>query len=184
MPPHKVITVDQRDQAIALCRAGEGRNAIAKQVGISGASVTKIIAEAGLTFDREATAVAVKARKVVLQDKRQQIMSDLLDDAARLRTLIWQPMVYRELGRFADAKAEGGTGGAQWSEFVEYRQPMPTPQDQQRLMQSAGIALDKSLKLMEADADQGTDAAKSMLTQLGEQLGALMDAARAERSED
>ena len=167
------ITAEQRDQAILLCRSGEGRNAIARQVGISSASVSKIISEAGLSFDRERTAVATKARQVVLAEKRAKIEGDLLDDAARLRALIWSPITYRELGRFADAKGVGGSGGAQRSEFVEYTQPTPTPTDQHKLMQAAGIALDKSIKLMEAGADQGTDHAKSMLTQLGDALGEL-----------
>lgn len=60
----------QKRRIRALHKKGLGRNEIARQTGVSLATVTKVCHEAGLTFDRSKTAVAVEARKIDLADLR------------------------------------------------------------------------------------------------------------------
>lgn len=165
------ITDEKKSLAIAMCRDGKTRNHIAKTLGIAAGSVSKIAADAGLSFDRDQIRAATEARTADLREKRSQLENLYLDDALRLRALVWQPMTYRDLGRFADEKGEGGSGGRQWSEYVEYRQDTPTPQDQRTLMLASTTAATASQRLADAAADQNTEQAKSMLTQLMVGLG-------------
>jgi hypothetical protein len=158
------ISDEQRDLVISMARTGQGRNQIARIVGLGAGTVTKIVTEAGLSFDRKATAAATKTRKIELAEKRSQLELDYLNDAQRLRRLLWQPYTYRELGTFAD-------GPDKYSRFVEYVQATPTPQDQERLMRASAQAAQQSQRIADSAADQNTDAAKSMLAGLQEALG-------------
>lgn len=172
------ITDEQRDLAISMARTGKGRNEIARVTGISAGSVSKLVHEAGLSFDRAATEVAVKSRKIELAERRAQLELDYLEDAQRLRRLIWTRTTYRELGSF------GGGDTAKYSAFVEYEQDTPTPSDQLKLMQASTAARKASQDIADAASDQGTEAAKSMLATLGETLaGAWESLLKAESAE-
>lgn len=160
------ITDEQRDLAISMARNGQGRNAIARVVGISVGSVTNIIRDAGLSFDRAATEQATKARKVEMAERRAALELDYLEDAQRLRRLLWTETEYRDLGSFADAD-----GGRKYSQYVSYLAPHPIPADQLKLMQASTTAVTASQKIADAASDQGTEAAKSMLAGLQEMLG-------------
>ena len=165
------ITDEQRQQVLRLHRNGEGRNAIAATVGISAGSVTKICHDAGLSFDRAATEQATKSRKADLAARRAELELHFVQDAARLREQLWQPATYRQLGKFADEKGEGGSGGRQWTEVVEWTQPTPTYMDQLKIVQAASTAVAAAQRISDSAANVDNDHAKSMLGQLMLGLG-------------
>ncbi|MBT2425225.1 helix-turn-helix domain-containing protein [Streptomyces sp. ISL-112] len=79
------IPDEQRDQVVELARAGRARNEIAREVGISTASVSRICADAGVGFDRSLTAAALQARVIDLKAARIGLATDLLDDVTVAR---------------------------------------------------------------------------------------------------
>lgn len=152
------LTDGERDRIRQLHAAGTTRNDIARDLGRSPASVSKVCADLGLTFDRTAVQAATEARKADAASRRAILELDLLDDAARLRKQLWQS------ARYIDH------GGKDYDR-VEWTQDEPTAVDKLKLMQAVGVAIDRSLKLAEHDSDQGVDQAKSMLGDLMTQLG-------------
>lgn len=72
--------------------AGLGRNDIAREVGVAGATVSKVCEKAGILFDRRATeqatrAAAVDAKKRRAQMLAQQIEIQFLTQQAMLKSL-------------------------------------------------------------------------------------------------
>lgn len=151
-PVPKPITDDERQRVRDLHATGLGRNDIARELERSGASISKIASELGLSFARgPEVAAATEARVADAKAKRAELMNTLLDDATRLRAQIWEPHEYR---------AHGGR------DFVEQRwtQPEPTSADKLKLMQAATIAVDRSLRLDLHDSDtQGLPAVDAWL---------------------
>ncbi len=152
------VTQEDRDRVADLHARGYGRNAIAREVGRPGSVVTGICQALGLTFDRAATKVAVAARKTEAAAVRSELELQLLDDAQRLRAQIWQPHEYID------------HGGKDFTK-VTWTQPEPSPVDKLKLMQAAGAAIDRSVKLGDLDKDDEVEAARSMLVNLFEQFG-------------
>lgn len=149
---------DDRDRLRQLHAAGMTRNDIARELGRSGASISKYAADMGLSFDRSSVQAATAARKADAAAKRAALQMVLLDDAARLRGQMWQPHTYID------------HGGKEYLR-VEWEQDEPTPTDKLKLMQATGAAIDRSLRLAEHDADGGLEQAKSLLGDLGRALG-------------
>ncbi|MFG2311171.1 hypothetical protein ACGFS9_21250 [Streptomyces sp. NPDC048566] len=78
-------TPDPRTQVVDLARAGHGRNEVARLTGIPPTTVTRIAAEAGVTFDRTATAQATEARVIDAKAKRVLLGGHLLEDIDQAR---------------------------------------------------------------------------------------------------
>ena len=156
------LTQADRDRVRELHAAGRNRNQIAKDIGRSGATVSKIAGELGLSFDRELVKAATDAKVADAREKRAQLMLDYLTDAQRLRTQLWVATQYRE---------HGGR------DFVrqEWTQPEPTAADKLKLMQASTSASGASLRLDLHDGDRGADGAKSMLGALAAGLQAAYD---------
>lgn len=163
------ITDEDRRRVRDLHAAGEPRNAIAKALGRSGATVSKIAAELGLDFDRTAVKAATEAKVADARARRAALMLDLLGDAQRLRTQLWQPHTYVD---------HGGR------DFVRetWTQPEPTAADKLKLMQAAATAANTSLRLDEHDTSSGDEGAKSMIGALAAGLQAAYDQLEAEES--
>jgi hypothetical protein len=151
------VQPEQRARAIKLAKAGKGRNEIAKLLGLSAPSVTRIIAAAGLSFDRSKTAVAVEAHRI---------------DRAAVRADIIDRMYKRSQKILSRVEADSFT----------YRMPTqlgsetvtddaPPPGDEKNLASAVGIYLDKATRLELVDNDSGVSAARSMLADLGQMLG-------------
>ncbi|MFI8303691.1 hypothetical protein ACIF80_09600 [Streptomyces sp. NPDC085927] len=86
MSPAIPIPAEVRAEVLRLAREGVARNEIARRVEVSSASVTRICAgEEGISFDRSATAVAVRARAVDLKAARLGLAGDLLEDVGEAR---------------------------------------------------------------------------------------------------
>jgi hypothetical protein len=93
------LTSAKRKRILALHAEGKGRNDIAREAGVSAASVSKIIAEAGLSFDRTATKARDRGeegrlpRLVALQRHMDLERHDADEKAANAKSMLL------ELGR-------------------------------------------------------------------------------------
>lgn len=161
---NRPLTRHDSDRVRQLHAAGLARNDIAREIGRSPSTVTKLARELGLAFDRTATAAATHAKVLDAKAKRAALMNDYLDDAQRLRQQLWEPHEYRD---------HGG------KDFVEARwtQPEPTAADKLKLMQASTTAAHSSLRLDLHDGD-------ASIEQVGSLLGGLFDSLRARHPED
>ncbi|TXS34766.1 hypothetical protein [Streptomyces sp. OR43] len=145
---------DKWDTLRALHADGLGRNAIAREMGIAPAAVSRTAAHLGLTFDRSKIQAATAARLADLAERRSILADKLTSDAERLRAQMWEPTV---------VFAFGGKNNVYTEEPVSE----PPPADKRSIMGTAGMAIDKSLKLAPAETSgSGADDAKSMLGKL------------------
>jgi len=153
----KRITPEDRQAVLDLHKAGRSRNDISRETGVSAGSVTTIIRDAGGSFERTATEAATKAKKADLAARRAALEEALIGDAERLRARIWQPRDY--------ARPVGGIGLVEWS-LSE-----PAAEDQLKLMQAAGAAVDRALKIdQHAQATSGADETRGLLGELFDQI--------------
>ncbi|MET9253762.1 helix-turn-helix domain-containing protein [Streptomyces sp. NPDC003717] len=149
-----------REKVRELHAAGKSRNHIAKAIGRSPSTVSKIAAacDPPLTFDRAAeVAVATEVRRADLAARRTALALTLQQDAEQLRAQLWTPCT---IGAF------GGKDNV-WSQT---RLDRPTFQDQRAIIAATGTAIDRSLKLAPAEGGDGVEQVRSMLGTLGEAL--------------
>jgi len=138
-----------------LAAEGVGRNEVARRVGCAISTVTRY-APAG-SFDRAATAAAVKARQTDLAARRAALAANLLADAERLREQMWQPgVVY----------AFGGKD----NDYNEHPVDEPPAAEKRTLMQAATAAMTAHLKLIDHDVDNGVDEARDVAKAIAEGL--------------
>lgn len=155
--PERVLTASEEATIRRLHGEGASRNAMAKAVGVAPATMTRFLAELGLSIDRAAPEEAIRARSVDMAVRRQQLAEALLVDAARLREQMWRPyQVY--------------SFGGRENTFETAMLPEPPAQEKLALLRSASGAIDKSLRLVEFDRGGEADAAKSMLGRLAEAM--------------
>lgn len=152
------ITDETRNLITTLHAQGLSRNAIAKQAGVSGATVTKVCHQAGLTFDRTATRAAVAAAVVDAKARRAELTQLLLEDAHRLRQQLWEPTTLLNFG---------GKDNTLNSTTL----PEPLFVDKKNIMSAVGTAVDRIVKLETLDNDNGVSDAESMLNKLIEGIG-------------
>ncbi|MDR1634000.1 MAG: hypothetical protein LBS27_03570 [Bifidobacteriaceae bacterium] len=129
----------------ALHAEGCSQHQAAERMGRSRTTVYRASARLGLAWDRSRTQAAVAAVAVDVQQRRSALEAALLGEAERTLAQLRQPQTY-----FAWA----GKGRAP----VEHTTPEPMPADQLRLMQAAGLAIDRALKIAQHH-NQTTDPA-------------------------
>lgn len=122
---------------------GASAGQIARDHSVARSTVTKLAADNDLgdAFERAQTAKAAHAKQLDNKAKRAQLASDLLDDAQRLRGRIWgshKVVVSTPLGAEVVTLDE--------NPLAEIRSGMT----------ALGIAIDKSVRLEQVDAD-GSD---------------------------
>lgn len=96
------LTPEQREAVLTSARSGASRNEVARQTGVSPASVTRICTAAGVSFDRTATAVAVQARVIDQKAARVNLAGNLLDDITEARVRLYrttEPRDFFDLAR-------------------------------------------------------------------------------------
>lgn len=146
--PRRPVTPAERQQVADLHAAGQSRAAIAKELQRSPTTVGKIAAELGLVWDRAATVVATAAKTADLAARRAELAGLLLDDAFRIRTRF-----------FAEYVIKQAVGSGEGVEVVTMRYDQPPAAELRNLITSVGIAVDKHLALVKADADTSGRAA-------------------------
>lgn len=137
------VSQETANRVLELHEQGLGRNAIARECGVSFSVVTRVVAQAGKTFDRTATAVAVEARKVDAAAKRTELQNRLLEDALRMRRKLWQPAVVYNFG-------------GKDNTYEERTLDEPPFADKLKIMQAVATATTTSLRLAEHDSGQQT----------------------------
>lgn len=153
MPRGRPVDAATRARVQDLHAQGWTRNAIAREVGMSGSTVSGIIRAAGGSFDREATRQATEAAQQDAAAARAQLSLDLLADAQRLRAQLWAPTRHGQFGGKENV----------WSEV---RLPEPTFGDKRAITAAVGNLVRDHVRLAEADADTGHTEAAAMLTSL------------------
>lgn len=88
---HTVITAAVKRKVVKLHGEGKSRNAIARELGIAFATVTKICQAAGLTFDRTATKAAVEARQIDNRARRVALIDRAYTRAEHLYARLEAP---------------------------------------------------------------------------------------------
>ncbi|MFG2970797.1 hypothetical protein ACGFZS_46765 [Streptomyces sp. NPDC048288] len=169
--PSGTISADRFDEFRALHALGLGRNAIAREMDIAQACASRTAAYLGLTFDRTQIQAATEARLADLAERRSQLATDLIEDAERLREQMWEPAIIYSFGGKDNTYAE---------------EPVSEPPaaDKRALMSTAGMAIDRSLKLVPAQGEAGTDNAVSMLDNLAAGIAALAAQNRQQAADD
>lgn len=139
------VTDTDREAVRRLHGEGRPRNVIAREIGRSGSTVSKIAAELGLSFDRaETTAVATAARSADLASRRVDFATRLHDIAEREADKLSAPTLY-------------WAWGGKDHKYAERVQPEPTPTDRRAIMSTLATALDRSLKLVPPKDDAAAE---------------------------
>jgi ParB-like chromosome segregation protein Spo0J len=128
------INDDDREQVRRLHAEGLGRNDIARAIGRSPSTVSKIAAALGLTFDRTATAVATEARKADARAMRAEIAIGLLEDVVRLRAQLFKSCTVFNFG-------------GKENTFEQALIDEPTFADKRNILTAIGTAVDRAMKL-------------------------------------
>jgi hypothetical protein len=153
-PTRRPVTDADYEQVRTLHAQGLGRNDIAREMGRSGQVISRLAAEMGLSFARAGeVAAATEVRRADLAARRILLAEQLQSDAENLRAQMWQPTI---------VYAFGGKDNT----YEQHLLDQAPAADKKALMATAGMALDRSLKLEPIRDDSGADAARSMLGQL------------------
>lgn len=134
-----------------LHAAGQSLGQIAAELGRSKSTVSKFARQNQLTWGAERTAAATEAKVATNRDKRAALESRFLDEAALLLDqLHGQHLVFNF--------------GGKDNTYEQHILPEPDVQSKRTLIQAAGTAVDKAVKLAEVDkAGAGAEAGKSMV---------------------
>lgn len=134
------IDAQKRAHVVELIRGGMGRNEVARESGVSVASVTKIAGEEGLSFDRTASMAATAARKADNAKTRAELTGLLYQRAREFLDQIGQPHT---------VFAFGGKDNV----YNERTLDRPPTGDIRNLMTSTGIAVQRAAELERFDID-------------------------------
>ncbi|WP_214317262.1 helix-turn-helix domain-containing protein [Nonomuraea sediminis] len=151
------LTDDERQQIRDLHAAGHGCNQIARELGRDRSTISRAAADMSLSFDRKQTRQATQARVDDARARRSKLALDLLGDAERLRKQLWEPCTIHSFG---------GRENVYSSELVNE----PPFRDKRDILASVGLAVDKSMRLLDYDANSGASEARSMLSAIAEAL--------------
>ncbi|MCG7524929.1 helix-turn-helix domain-containing protein [Streptomyces sp. OfavH-34-F] len=157
--PRPITDADRR-QVRELHAAGKSRNEIARALGRSPSTVSKIAGQVDppLAFDRaEQVEAATRVRTADLAARRAALALALQTDAERLRAQLFAPTVH---GEFAGKEGHWQTANLPQPRFV----------DQRAIVASVQTAVGTSLRLAPAEGGEDAGQVRSMLGALGEAL--------------
>lgn len=171
MPNQNGLPVTEEDykRVRQLHALGMGRNAIAREIDRAQRTVSVIAGELGLVFDASMTEDATRHRVAQLAALRADTAVDLHLDALRLTQQMWEPATIYNFG-------------GKDNTYRDKQVNEPPSGDKKNLMAAAGIALEKSLKLVPPADDSGVEDAQSVLGQLMVGLRAAYDQAKSEEA--
>jgi len=139
-------TTQQDQQLTDLHAAGLSLRVCATRMGRSTSGVSDHAKRIGLSWDRSKTKAATDARVADNKARRAALESTLLVKADQLIAQIDAPHVVFNFG-------------GKDNTYEEHLLKKPPTSDIRNLMQSAGIAIDRSLKLADHDGTGGDNAA-------------------------
>lgn len=141
-----------------LHAAGRSLSSIAADLDRPKSTVSDVARHLGLTWDTAITERASKARKVHAANLRSLLEVKLLEEAERLVDEMRQPcLVY----------AFGGRDNS----YAEEHHDQPDAVAKLKLMQAAGAAVDRALRIDQHASAGSADGVKSLLSSLGQALG-------------
>lgn len=154
MNQHTNPVTEEEHQLIRRLHAeGKGRNEIARITGRAQRTISVFCDAEGLVFDCTWTEEATRHRMAQLAEKRTILAEALTDDAMLLTEQQWQPAIVFNIGGKDNV-------------YTQQEVPEPPSDAKRNLMAAAGIAIEKSLKLVPPADDGGAEAARSMVGQL------------------
>lgn len=152
------VTDAERELIRALHAQGLGRNAIALEVGRSAGTISTIVKQLGLSFDRSKTAAATEARQIDNRARRTALIGRAYARAEKI-----YDRLEADTYRFTASTVAG----------IETADLDHVPaQDEKALAGAAGSHLSHAVKLEQVDADNGAGESTSMLDALAAGLGA------------
>lgn len=169
------ITPETHARAIELMQAGVlGRNAIARELGVSGAAITNIAQEIGHEFDWRMTELATRALRVSTAELRETLAKMALIKAMDAAEQMTAPHTMIQW----QASTPTQTGG--WQEYVL---DQPTPSDQRNYATIFGIMVTKAAELTRASSAAGDAGTISFVEDLANMLKRAAAAERGESAE-
>jgi hypothetical protein len=158
MPPRREWT-DAEDQILRdLAAAGKPISAmVAALDDRHKSSVKRRLDRLGIHGDRSQTMAATQAKVIDAKARRAALEVKLLEDAEKLREQIWAPTLVYNFG-------------GKDNTYEERHLDEPPHADKLKLMQAIGVAVDRSLKISDHDADTGVTEAVGALDQIAEAL--------------
>lgn len=148
------VTQADKDRVKELHAQGLPRNEIARQLGRSGKTISRIAVELGLSFERSgATAAATAAKVADAAGRRAELQLNALEGALKLYSQMFsETTVYNFGGKEND--------------YNERKHPEPPFRDKQAIALSMKALTDMALRLAEFDKATGDENEKSMLVDL------------------
>lgn len=151
------ITDLDRERVRELHAQGKTRNDIAREIGRSPSTVSKLARALGLSFDRTKTAAATAAKQQDNRARRTSLVGRLYGRSERILDRVEAPNY-----TFTTATVNGIE-----TKVLDH---VPAP-DEKALAASISSHLTSAAKLEAIDANRGTESAKSMLGGLAAALG-------------
>ena len=150
--PH--LTDTERDTIRRLHADGLSCTKVAAELGRSRSTISQAAKAMGLSWDNAQTKAATAAKQADNRSKRAALESRLLDEAAGLLDQLHRPhLVYSFGGRD--------------NTYADHLLDEPDVGAKRALIQAAGTAIDKSLRIAAVDqATTGADAGRSMIGSL------------------
>ncbi|WP_030847393.1 helix-turn-helix domain-containing protein [Streptomyces griseus] len=135
------VTDEERARIRELHAEGKGRNAIAKELGRSGRTISEEAGKLGLSFARAAEVrAATEVRQADLAALRTQLALDLTQDAMKLRAQMWERTTVYSFG-------------GKENTYNDHTFDEAPAAEKRALMGTAGMAIDRSLKLSPPESD-------------------------------
>jgi hypothetical protein len=151
MPTAGRLTPDEETTIRDMHAAGASLGQIATELGRSKSTVSKFAARHHLAWGDDRTAKATEAKVATNRDKRAALETRFLDEAALLLDALHQPHTAFNFG-------------GKDNTYEEHELPEPDVQSKRTLIQAAGTAVDKAVKLADLDrAGDGAEAGKSLV---------------------
>lgn len=151
------MNAETRSRARALFDSGLSRNAIARELDVDPATITRWARSEHLVFDRSNVVAANLAHKTDLAKVRIELAEEMAAAGLELLRARHEPYLVYSFGGKDNTYAE----------HVLTKAPVEVVRNS---VTTAGIAFDKATRVVEGDTT-GDSAAKSLLADLGRALG-------------
>lgn len=145
------LTDAERERIHTMHAEGHTLGEVTAALGRSKSTVSTYARRHGLQWSTAKTEAATATRQASNRDKRARLETRFLDEAAKLLDQLHKPHTVFSFG-------------GRDNTYAEHQLEEPDVQSKRSLIQAAGTAVDRALKLADADkAGAGADAGKSLI---------------------